>query len=108
MSMKLLGLIVFSFSLAFTVHADPREFRQVSPLLFAGAKPTEADLAVLKAKGVTKVVNLQGGNLGVYSWLDRAILYMQPGEAVESIAAEKALVEALGMEYVSVPVSSVF
>lgn len=70
--------------LADTLSA-PNEKRPMPQLITAG-QPTEGDLAVLKSEGVDTVINLRGPN-------------------EELPFAEQAVVEALGLEYVHIPIA---
>ncbi|WP_290614865.1 protein tyrosine phosphatase family protein [Arsukibacterium sp. UBA3155] len=93
--------VKFAFASAFIVivlvfisySADSREnaavppsFNQPAENLLTGGQPTQAELAMLKAAGITKIINLRG--------------------AEESISYdEQAEVEALGMTYSALPVA---
>lgn len=68
------------------VPAQPQGFNTPTDQLVTGGQPSQADLLQLKHAGITKVVNLRGPNEDI------------PFD-------ERAEVEALGLEYVSLPIS---
>lgn len=67
----------------------PAQFARVTPTLYRGGEPSGRDLELLRALGVTKVVDLRREGLG-----DRR--------------AERAAARALGLEYVEYPFFGVF
>lgn len=66
--------------------ADANDFNTPAENLVTGGQPSQEALAELKAAGVTKIINLRG-----------------PDESVSF--DPKAVSEALGMEYISLPVA---
>src|SRR5690554_5149902 len=70
-----------------TLNAAPsHSFNMPAEDLITGGQPSQAELAELKHAGITKVINLRG-----------------PNEEVSF--NEKAEVERLGLEYVSLPIA---
>jgi uncharacterized protein (TIGR01244 family) len=80
-----LGLISYSSYSGANAATSPA-FNQPAENLLTGGQPSQTDLATLKAAGVTKIINLRG-------------------EGEELPYDEKAEAEALGLEYLSLPVS---
>lgn len=69
-----------------STKAPPNGFNAPEENLLTGGQPTEADLVQLKKAGITKVINL------------RTL-------SEETSFNEKASVESLGLEYVSLPIN---
>lgn len=81
------GLMVMSYhSQSMAGSNIPENFNQPADKLVTGGQPTQAELAMLKAAGVTKIINLRGA--------DESVAY-----------DEQAEVEALGMTYSALPVA---
>ena len=104
----LIALSFVSLTLPFAgkASAEPLAFREVSPLVYSGGKPSQEDLIQLQALGVKKIINLQGGNLGRGEQFNRFILAVEPGENPTSIEAERVAALELGMEMISLPLPS--
>tara|TARA_R110002126_G_scaffold8953_25_gene41210 strand:+ start:1400 stop:1918 length:519 start_codon:yes stop_codon:yes gene_type:complete len=81
------GLLIIGYhAQSLTKSNIPENFNQPAENLVTGGQPTQQELAMLKAAGVTKVINLRGPN--------------------ETISFdEKAEAEALGLSYISLPVA---
>lgn len=83
----IVGLMVMSYHPHSMAGSNiPENFNQPADKLVTGGQPTQADLAVLKAAGITKIINLRGA--------DESVSY-----------DEQAEVEALGMTYSALPVA---
>jgi uncharacterized protein (TIGR01244 family) len=76
---------------AFGQQAAPgiQNFMKVNTEFCTGGQPTPAQLAELKAQGITTIINLRA-----------------PGEAGFDAAAEEAETKKLGMKYFNIPVSN--
>lgn len=81
----ILGLVSYS-ACSLENGAIPSAFNKPAENLVTGGQPSQADLKMLKAAGVSKVINLRG-----------------PDEVVAF--DEQAAAEALGMTYISLPVA---
>jgi protein tyrosine/serine phosphatase len=78
---------------------------KVSEELFRGGRPTEQSLRELKDLGIRTIINLQGGDLD-NRLLRPIVRRWEPGELPEAIQQERELTEALGMNYIHIPVNS--
>ena len=111
---KFSSLVLSIFCVGSGVHAQvqsqnhhrPNQFRQVSPLIYAGGKPTPSDLDYLRAIGVKTIINLEGGEYTNWPIVNKELLKIQPGESPESIKFETDLAKQLGMTELSLPLSA--
>jgi protein tyrosine/serine phosphatase len=87
------GLVlgVFTFAPAYAVEPAPRatapieRFAKVTPFLYRGARPTQEGIAMLRKLGVKTILNIDN--------------------EAKPIAIEKGWAQALGIQYVSIPLS---
>ncbi len=101
------------FAIAFTVPAFAQRavepltnFHEVTETLYRGGRPTSSDqIQFLAQSGFKAVINLQGGDIK-NKYIGFAVPWFVKGESVQEISAEGSLVFANGMEYVSLPLSS--
>ena len=107
LSVLLVGA-VDSAQVRLQAQEKPNEFRQVSPLVYAGGKPTAADLEYLRSLGIKIIINLQGGNYTSWTAANLGVAKIQPGEAPESIKFETDLAGCLGMSELNFPMSSLW
>jgi uncharacterized protein (TIGR01244 family) len=82
-----LGLVLIGYhSKSPAEPAIPENFNQPAANLITGGQPSQADLKMLQAAGISKVINLRG-----------------PDEIISF--DEQAAAETLGMTYISLPVA---
>jgi protein tyrosine phosphatase (PTP) superfamily phosphohydrolase (DUF442 family) len=83
-------------------------FAQVSPGIYRGARPESAqEIASLTSLGIKTVINLQGGDvLETSTWYARLVSSFEIGETAAEIATEQETVEQNGMQFVSLPLTS--
>lgn len=80
-------------------------FHSFGTNLYRAGRPSDAGLIYLKQLGIKTFVDLQGGDLTNPDY-QMIIEEMEPGDAPEAIAAEKAKVESLGMTFLNAPMDS--
>lgn len=105
MKFVLVTLLVFVASLADAAATSIKNFHQVSPGVYRGARPFSAGLHELSKMGVRTILNLQGGD-GDVLWFTPLIRVMQPGELPRAIQNERRLAVDLGMTFLNFPTNS--
>jgi protein tyrosine/serine phosphatase len=115
-ALKILGIFFITSFIFPVVHAQqfqrqesrPPAFRRVTPLVFAGGRPSEDNLSFLKEKGIKTIVNLQGGNYGINPFFNSIVEKREPGETPQAIRGEIESASKIGINERNFPLNSFF
>lgn len=80
-------------------------FAQVTSGVYRGGRPNAEGLNYLKQLGVRTDLSLQGGDLS-NPRIVKFMRWWEPGEIPENIAFEREQAEALGLNFVNIPLNS--